>query len=128
MSTRAAVLATVLALAPVALVAPVAAAGVDAQAGDGSLRITGADGGVLARASWQESGDVLCVHATRRDAIARFRTSSGRVVSATDFGGGAYWSCANIDVPEDDRVRLVLRWKNVGVDRYARTVSTHIRT
>jgi hypothetical protein len=83
---------------------------------------------MLARASWQESGDVLCVHATRRDAVARFRTSSGRVVRATDFSGGTYWSCANLDVPEDDRVRLVLRWKNIGVDRYARSVSTHIRT
>jgi len=128
MSPRAAVLAVVTALAPVALVVPATAAAEAQAAGDGSLRITGEGGGVLARATWHESGDVLCVHATRRDAIARFRTSSGRVVSATDFGGGAYWSCANLDVPEDDRVRLVLRWKNIGVDRYARSVSTHIRT
>lgn len=128
MNPRAVVLATVTALAPLAVVAP-AVAGTTAQgAGDGSLRIGGSGGSVLARATWDESSDVLCVHASRREAVARFRTPSGRVVSVTDFSSGGYWTCTNLDVPEGDRVKLVLRWKNIGVDQYARSASTRITT
>ena len=127
MSPRAAVLTSATVLASVAVVAP-AAASVDPQAsGGGDLRITDSGGNLVARAAWHERGDVLCVHAARREAVASFRTSTGRTVTATDFSSGDYWTCANLNVPEDDRVRMVLRWKYLG-DRYSRTVSTHITT
>jgi hypothetical protein len=78
---------------------------------------------------WHESGDVLCVHAARRDALARFRTTTGRVVQVSDVSGGSFWSCTpNLNVPEDDHVRLVLRWRSVGSHDYAKTVSTRMTT
>ncbi len=128
MSPRAAVLTSATVLASVAVVAPAAATVDSAGSGAGSLRITDPSGAVLARAVWHEQGDELCVHATRREAVAKFRTSSGRTVSVSDFSTGDYWTCSNLNVPEDDRVRMVLRWKYLGLDRYARTASTRITT
>ena len=129
MKARAAVLTALTLLAPLAVLSPAAAtvAGLTASH-DASLRIPGSDG-ALARAAWHESGDVLCVHAARRDALARFRTTTGRVVQVSDVAGGSFWTCTpNLNVPEDDHVRLVLRWKSLGSHDYARTASTRITT
>src|SRR6476646_8816868 len=112
MKPRAAVLTAVTTLAPLAVLSPAAATVAGLAAGhDASLRVPGGDGS-LARAVWHESGDVLCVHAARREALARFRTTTGRVVQVGDVAGGSFWTCTpNLNVPEDDHVRLVLRWK-----------------
>ena len=129
MKARAATLTAVAALVPLAVLSPASAdvAGLVASH-DAALRVTGNDGS-LARALWHESDDVLCVHAARRDALARFRTEAGRVVEVGDRSGGAYWSCTpNLNVPEDDHVRLVLRWKSLGSHGYARTASTRMTT
>ena len=129
MKARAAVLTALALLAPLAALSPAAAdeAGLTASH-DASLRVPGGDG-ALARAVWHESGDVLCVHAARRDALARFRTTTGRVVQVGDVAGGSFWSCTpNLNVPEDDHVRLVLRWRSLGSHDYARTVSTRMTT
>ena len=129
MNPRAVVLTAVTTLAPLAVLSPAAAtvAGL-AASHDASLRVPGSDGS-LARAVWHESGDVLCVHASRRDALARFRTATGRVVQVSDVAGGDFWSCTpNLNVPEDDHARLVLNWKTLGPNHYARTVSTRITT
>jgi hypothetical protein len=129
MKARAAVLTAVTALVPLAVLSPAAASvsGLIASH-DATLRITNGDE-ALARAAWHESGDMLCVHAARREALARFRTTTGRVVQVVDVAGGSYWSCTpNLNVPEDDRVKMVLRWKALGPHEYARTVATRIRT
>ena len=128
MSARPVALVPLTTVAVLAATAPVALGAVGQARVDGSLRIDG-DTGNLARAVWHDRGDVLCAHASRQEAVASFRLPSGRVVTVTDVKGGAFWTCSdNLDLPEDNAARLVLGWKRVGFQQYARTASTRIHT